>query len=142
LIAIITSHMVLGADASNEPPASAVLGEDEGLQVVPLAELHRHAIIQDEYLVDLPGSLGMGRRPGELGRGCLGQIGEERFESRGETGLIGLVAHGYEGDDLRNGVGLCRCFAERDLEALLASRLTATGDGNDEGNRKQNGSCP
>jgi hypothetical protein len=119
-----------------------MLGEDEGLKVVPLAKLHGHAIIQDEHLLDLPGSLGMGRCPGELGRGRLGQIGEERFERRGETGLIGLVAHGYKRDDLGDGVSFCRRVAERDLEALLASRFPATGGGKGEGNREQNCSCP
>jgi hypothetical protein len=53
--------MVLGADAGNEAPARAVLGEQECLQVVAFSELDRDAIIQDEDLIDLPRAFWPGR---------------------------------------------------------------------------------
>jgi hypothetical protein len=134
--------MVLGTDASHESPALAVLVEDEGLQVVPLGELHRHTVIQDEHLLNPPGSLGVGRRPGKLGEGRLGEVSEERLERRGEMGLISLMAQGDKWDDLGDGFRLYGHVAERNLEVLPGHGLPLAGDGSKEKEQQQEYSRP
>ena len=134
--------MVLRTDASHESPALAVLAEEEGLQVVPLGQLHRHEIIQDKHLLNPPGPLGVGRRPGELGEGRFGEIGEERLERRGEMGLVSLMAQGDERDDLGDGFRLYGHVPEANLEALPARGLLPARDGSEEKEQQQECSHP
>jgi len=129
--------MILRTDASHESPALAVLAEEEGLEVVPLGQLHRHEIIQDEHLLNPPSSLGVGRCPGELGEGRLGEIGEETLERRGEMGLVSLMAQGDKWDDLGDCFRLYGHVTERNLEALPASGLLPARDGSEEKNQQQ-----
>jgi hypothetical protein len=129
--------MILRTDASHESPAPAVLAEEEGFQVVPLSQLHRHEIIQDEHLFKPPSSLGMGRCPGELSEGRLGEIAEETLERRGEMGLVSLMAQGDEGDDLGDCFRLYGHVTERNLDALPASGLLPARDGSEEKKQQQ-----